>query len=533
MANRVDIDIRANADTAGIKKTDRALDELKHSADGAVKSGKDLKTAFSASFLGNLGAQVAQRAGAELLDMGLGAVNLADQLADLAGKADVSATSLQRIGNAAADNGSSLSATADAMAKLAINAQAAIDGDNRLIEAFKRLKIGVGELSTIAPDELFLRIADAMSTAENKGRSFDAANDVIGRSAKDLRKTLNLGRKEIVKLGEEFGVFSSDELVAELDDAKKAIDRFKKESTVGIGEIIGSMLEFRDDTRQTVDDLENQGGRAGDVFKILAAGFRDTLNKSTKEGAGRFKELRQEVDGAAGALGKFVKAGGEFKAVIKDVEEGSDDVTDSFDDEKAAVDSVTDAIEEQRVKLLELDAARKKLSEKQGEFIDITSESIGGVKTSQKFRKEDIGTSIGGQLTPNAGATAISGDDVQALKTLQATVKEKEGAVADAAQGLQTAISETSPAIKTALTDSGLKLGEISGHVESFKATVDEHMGETATKATEANESLTKYGEAVSKGFEDVSSFATTTAGAIAELTRRLAVAESNIAKNR
>jgi hypothetical protein len=69
--------------------------------------------------------------------MALDAVNLADKLADLAGKAGTSASALQRIGNAAADNGSSMEATSQALAK----SQKALDGSDALANSFERLGI--------------------------------------------------------------------------------------------------------------------------------------------------------------------------------------------------------------------------------------------------------------------------------------------------------------------------------------------------------------------------------------------------------
>ncbi len=199
------------------------------------------------------------------------------------------------------------------------------------------------------------------------------------------------------------------------------------------------------------------------------------------------------------------------------------------DAETKAIGAVTSALEMQRLKLVELDELKKRLAAESGKFVDVTSESIGGVKTTQTFRQEDTQTTMGGVVQPVAGAAPATDADLQALRTLEATVATQQQAVADAAKGVDDAVSKLSPEVRQSLDDAGAKLGELPGVVDGFSKTVEANTGKVVEQAAKTQGALDTYGESVAAGFATVEAFAASTSAALNDAVRRIATLESQI----
>lgn len=243
MPNKVDIKVEANADVSDLDKAQRELHKLEQGADKASKKGLSLGEAFSASVLGNLGADIIANASGKLVQLGSDVINLADQLVDLAGKSGTTVEGFQSVANAAADNGSSLTEVADVFSKISLNAAKAIDGNKDLSQAFSDLGVTVTDLRTLTPDELFLKISDAVKSTNDRGTTYANVAKTMGEQSKNLFTTLEQGRVQILETSKAFGVMS-DATAKDLDKALQEIDKFKKKSTIAFGEILAKSREF-------------------------------------------------------------------------------------------------------------------------------------------------------------------------------------------------------------------------------------------------------------------------------------------------
>jgi hypothetical protein len=182
-------------------------------------------------------------AGAFAFDKLLSGLNAAiqkgDQLQDLANKFGVSASSLQKIGNAAELSGASLESVAAAMNKAAVNAQKAVAGDEALAAGFSSLGLSVENLRAASPEELLAAFSQALRSGAIAGQEFNLAVQLFGRSATDLIPTLS---QDFQALGESMGVMSN-QTIANLSAASDALKTFGNGVTLVFANIVNKIME--------------------------------------------------------------------------------------------------------------------------------------------------------------------------------------------------------------------------------------------------------------------------------------------------
>lgn len=110
----------------------------------------------------------------------------ADEIADTADAFDLTISSLLAMQNALAASGGKAEKTADMLQKLANNAEKAREGADDTREAFTKLGIAGGDVERLAPDELFARVAEALSRVEDPIRRNALAFEVLGKAAKGV-----------------------------------------------------------------------------------------------------------------------------------------------------------------------------------------------------------------------------------------------------------------------------------------------------------------------------------------------------------
>lgn len=108
----------------------------------------------------------------------------ADEIADTADAFDVTIASLLSMQNALAASGGKSEKTADMLQKLANNAEKAREGADDTREAFTKLGIAGGDVERLAPDELFNRVAEALSKIEDPITRNALAFQLLGKAAK-------------------------------------------------------------------------------------------------------------------------------------------------------------------------------------------------------------------------------------------------------------------------------------------------------------------------------------------------------------
>lgn len=260
---------------------------------------------FAGVTAGSLAAQAISTATAAVGEHLRQSIALADQLDDLAGRAGVASSELQRIGNTAGRNNVSLQGTAEVLSKLRINAQDAIAGSKPLSESFDRLGITVEDLRRLSPDQLLYRIADAVASSNDKGKAYADVVDLMGRGSKDFFAVLEQGAEQIRATGDAIGVFS-DETIRDLAAAKDAIGALQNQLTIFAGKTIAVM---RDDYRKSVEQFADAIQDWTDLFvgaTTNAAEF-DKANASVAETAKKAQtQIRDEAE-EVGGLGKVAE----------------------------------------------------------------------------------------------------------------------------------------------------------------------------------------------------------------------------------
>jgi hypothetical protein len=234
-------------------------------------------------------------------------VELADQLDDLAGRAGVAASELQRIGNTASQNNGNIQGTADALSKVQISAQGALAGNKPLLEMFDRLGVTSKELRELKPDELFYKIADAVHTSSDRGRTYADVVGVMGRSSKDLFTTLELGSETIRSTGNAIGVFS-DETIKKLASAKDSLQSFQNQLTIFAGNTLQFFSDFQKYGSNTLTDSFSElfGLTSREIAKFNAVQDRaaDSASNAKKE----FHGESDELDGLSAKADEAAKA---------------------------------------------------------------------------------------------------------------------------------------------------------------------------------------------------------------------------------
>jgi hypothetical protein len=154
-------------------------------------------------------------AGIGLVTATVNAVKLGDELVNLSTKTGWSIDSLQRFQYAAKQSGVDMEAFNGSITRLQKAIAAGRKGDKGVLEAFtKGVGISAAELKALKPEEIFLRVADAISNMQDPVHRTETAMKIFGKSGADLISMLAEGGPEIRRLGEELartGAIMSDD----------------------------------------------------------------------------------------------------------------------------------------------------------------------------------------------------------------------------------------------------------------------------------------------------------------------------------
>jgi hypothetical protein len=237
------------------------------------------------------------------------AIQKGDQLQDLANKFGISASSLQKIGNAAELSGASLESVAAAMNKAAVNAQKAVAGDEALAAGFSAIGISVENLRSASPEDLLAAFSTSLRSGAIAGQEFNLAVQLFGRSATDLIPTLS---QDFQALGESMGVMSN-QTIANLSAASDALKTFGNGVTLVFAGIVNKIMQaleaygrfaairpivkFFDDSRASASaSLQKAAQAQSEVAKSSFDKERDRMDVAEAR-----QELRVMEAGIAGA----------------------------------------------------------------------------------------------------------------------------------------------------------------------------------------------------------------------------------------
>lgn len=238
------ISITTTADTSGAVKAAQSLDQVKGSAVATGTEGApgiDLLTARTVALSAAAGAAVT--AIAAFQSEMRASIAVADRLEDAVGRfqGQVSGEALQQLGNVASLNGSSVEGVTQSLNFLIKNSQTAIEGNVELQKSFETLGLSVDDLKKLTPDEMFLRISDAVKDAADPAAAYAAVLDTMGRNAGTMIATLALGSKQIKETGKDMG-FWADDTRLRLAAAQDDLDKLSNQFTIFAGETTANVL---------------------------------------------------------------------------------------------------------------------------------------------------------------------------------------------------------------------------------------------------------------------------------------------------
>jgi hypothetical protein len=299
--------------------------------------------AFSAELNGAFpligAAGVAGAAGVGLLQTKIReAIALADQLNNSAENLGITTTSLQTIANAAQTSGINFGRVDNALDQLNRRAQEAVRDNGAARESFAALGVTVDELRTLAPDQLFLRIADAIRSTQNPGDAYLRMTQLMGRGSGEFFALLSKGREEIQKLGEDMGTFSED-TVRRLEEVNRSLDRYSTIATVILG---GRFADFLTGIEAMVTAPVTSIVMA--LREAGAAGLiPDSVVRALADATGELETLERLANPAAKAVREVNRSLGEMPDAELEAKKRLDEVKTSADQAKDAVDRLADA----------------------------------------------------------------------------------------------------------------------------------------------------------------------------------------------
>ena len=192
------------------------------------------------------------------------------KFADLATRFGISASSIQKLGNAASLSGASVEDVASAMNKLAKNAGSAIGGNQKLQQTFQEIGLSVDDLIKMTPEQLFLKLSEAVHSGSLGSRDFAIAMELAGKNAGVLMEVLRSGPEDIEHVGKSMGVMS-DETTESLKKAEDAIKKFNTIATVGFGTVLAAFMDIVAALKENPLHFFDQDALEKDIERMHAA----------------------------------------------------------------------------------------------------------------------------------------------------------------------------------------------------------------------------------------------------------------------
>ena len=212
----------------------------------------------------------------------------AGQLADLTDRFGVGAEGLQRIGNAAKQDGVEMEGVAAAMNKAIVAQNKVREGDEEMTQSLKDLNISAKDFVNMSAEDAFYAVADGVAASDDPVKAYTATLAILGRGAGALIPTLRKGSEEIRGIGDAAGVMS-EKTVALLDTiGDKTTAALNRVKVWGAG-VIGWIYKSAETAGAAVSalvldvkDLFSGGNRSGSA-KAFAEQFQEIWHPKEDE----------------------------------------------------------------------------------------------------------------------------------------------------------------------------------------------------------------------------------------------------------
>lgn len=240
-------------------------DEMNDAADAAETEGKEVKEAGEKSEKASKGIQAlsgaAKAAGAALAAVGAAAVAAGAKMFDMAKdvaangeeidkesqKLGLSAEAYQELSYAMDMSGSSISDLSKGMINITNAIADTQNGVKGADKAFAGLGISLKNTdgSMKSTEDVLLETLDALAQIPDETQRSAAAQDIFGKSAKELAPLLNSGAdgiKALMQEAKDYGMVMSDEAVAASADFDDSLTRLKGAANGAKTALVGSLL---------------------------------------------------------------------------------------------------------------------------------------------------------------------------------------------------------------------------------------------------------------------------------------------------
>ena len=153
------------------------------------------------------------------------------KLYDIANRSGVGFKEFQKLSQYFSESGIGAEEFGDALSKMVMRVAEAQAGNKGLLEALDTLGIKIEELNGLAPEDMFLRFADAIKQSGNSAEAMAASTKFFEESFRKMREAMSGGRDEIIKNSETIKTALESD-VEEFKKAEAAWERFKRNLTV-------------------------------------------------------------------------------------------------------------------------------------------------------------------------------------------------------------------------------------------------------------------------------------------------------------
>jgi hypothetical protein len=173
-----------------------------------------------------------------------GLLDKASRLQDVSDAFNVSAESIQRLGNAGLTANLSIEEVGSKLGKLGKAAQeAANDTGGELAQAFAKIGVSASELNTLTPDQLFDRLREAVQSGKLAGEELSVVNKLLAKDYQRWLPLLRMTREEFNQLAEAGGIMS-EATVTSLDAANVQIKMFQERISNFTAEAAASIISL-------------------------------------------------------------------------------------------------------------------------------------------------------------------------------------------------------------------------------------------------------------------------------------------------
>lgn len=205
---------------------------------GLARVGGAVGGAITAGFRTvTLAATAAAGAVIEFARAGFNSIDATTTLSQQLGITTESLSALQHAANMASVSEDALSG---GLSKMMVNLQKAKDGSDEAGKAFAGIGLNVNELTALQPDQAFAKIADSIASIQDPYKRAQAAQQIFGKSAKELTPLLLGGSDALQQAAADVKVFGNE--VTAIESAKIAeADKAFKEARAAVTSLAQSI----------------------------------------------------------------------------------------------------------------------------------------------------------------------------------------------------------------------------------------------------------------------------------------------------